>query len=102
MESNYLLDSEEPFGLTVFADPLLKGISLTNLTEEELDALERFWVTAFEMARPIVQLYDKQAADALADGSRKFWRMYRPPPIEYIRNEKPAIQKPKPDPEREE
>ena len=53
------------------------SISLTNLTEAELDALETLFKTAFEWARPVVMRRDKEAQDAWDAGDDSYTRNYR-------------------------
>lgn len=53
------------------------NIKLSNLTEQELDALEELFMSAFAWARPVVKQRDKEAADAWAEGDDSYTRCYR-------------------------
>lgn len=55
-------------------------LSLTHCTEQELEAVKDIIDSAFEWARPIVQLRDKEAQDAWNKGDDSFARNYRPVP----------------------
>lgn len=52
-------------------------INLTGSTVEELDALQDLFNSAFEWARPIAELRDKEARDAFEQGDDSHARYYR-------------------------
>jgi hypothetical protein len=52
-------------------------IMLTNLTEDELDKTKQLFDLAFEWARPVVQLRDREAREALESGDDVNPRNYR-------------------------
>lgn len=54
------------------------SIVLTSLTEQELDALEDLFKSAFEWARPVVKQRDQEAEDAWQQGDDSVPRHYRP------------------------
>lgn len=56
------------------------SLSLSNLTMEELDAMEELFKTAFDWARPVVERRDKEAQDAWESGDDSYSRNYRAVP----------------------
>lgn len=56
------------------------SIHLANLTEQELDALEELFKSAFAWARPVVRQRDKEAKDAWEKGDDSYVRIYRAVP----------------------
>lgn len=66
-------------------------ISLTSLTEQELDAMEDLFKSAFEWARPVVQQRDKEANDAWSSGDDSVPRNYRPVP-QLVYRKRPELQ----------
>jgi hypothetical protein len=63
------------------------NFNLTALTAEELKLTREFFNLLFDMAEPIVDLRDKVAHDALADGDDSYARVYRAVPQFVIRKE---------------
>jgi hypothetical protein len=53
------------------------SISLTNMTEPELNAVEQLFRTALAWARPVVERRDKEAQDAWDAGDDSHTRNYR-------------------------
>lgn len=61
------------------------SLNLTACTEDELNAIEEFWMHAISLARPIVQHRDKEARDALEAGDDTYMRNYRALPVRVYR-----------------
>lgn len=59
-------------------------ISLTRMTEPELEATARLFARAFQLARPVVQKRDQDARDQYesSEGSIVQYRLYRRLPVE--------------------
>lgn len=57
----------------------------TNLTGDELDALEKVLLHAIALARPTVELRDKLAEEALKNGDDSNERIYRGVPTFVVR-----------------
>ncbi len=60
-------------------------IMLTNLNEEELDQLKELFDLAFEWARPVVQLRDREARERMQSGDDIDSRNYRQVPKLVVR-----------------
>lgn len=56
------------------------ALNLSNLTAEELDAVEELLTTALKWARPVVERRDKEAKDAWDAGDDSYSRNYRSVP----------------------
>lgn len=74
-------DNEDQPIITLVVEPASKGIQLTTLTVEELDALQEFYNFAFDMARPICEELDNETRAAYERGEDAKSRLYRQAPF---------------------
>lgn len=68
--------------------PRPTSLNLVALTVPELDALEQFFIRAFQLVRPVCEQLDERAKTAFEEGDETYVRLYRPVPQLHVRKER--------------